>query len=134
MNRFYRPGLLYPHLWFGICLLIATFIVVICLMPARDVPDTGVSDKFIHVFSYTVLALCFASILQRRRFLVLLVALAAFGGLIELAQAAMHLGRHAEWADLLADVVGSIAGIALAATPLARLPDLLESTFRRVIA
>jgi VanZ family protein len=115
-------------------LLIAAFIIVTCLMPARDVPDTGIPDKVVHVFSYAVLAFWYASILQRRHLVALLLALTAFGGLIELAQGAMHLGRHAEWADLLADVVGSVLGLALAATPLGRWPSFMESTFRRVFA
>ena len=53
-----------------------------------------------------MLAFCFAGVLQRRHFLWLLLAVTAFGGLIEVAQEAMQLGRHAEWADWLADFIG----------------------------
>jgi VanZ family protein len=134
VSPFLRPGLRYPRLWFCIGLLIVAFITVTCLMPAKDVPDTGIPDKVIHAFSYAVLASWYASVVQRRHFLALLLVLTAFGGLIELAQAAMQLGRHAEWLDLLADVVGSALGIALAATPLGRWPELLESMIRRVLA
>jgi VanZ family protein len=129
-----RSGLQRPRLWMCMGFLIVAFITVTCLMPARDVPDVGTYDKVIHAFFYTVLAFWFASILQRRHLLRLLLVLGAFGGLIELAQEAMHLGRHAEWADLLADVIGAAAGVALASTPLGRWPDLVESTFRRVFA
>jgi VanZ family protein len=114
--------------------LMVAFITVSCLMPAHDVPDIGIPDKVEHGFSYVVLGFWFASILQRRVYLQLLLALAVFGGLIELAQEAMHLGRHAEWGDLLADVVGSAAGIALAATPLGRWPGRLEAMLGRILA
>ncbi len=129
-----RSGLQYPRLWVCLGLVIAAFITVSCLMPARDVPDIGVSDKIEHGFAYAVLAFWFVSILQRRRWLPLLLALAAFGGVIELAQGAMHWGRHAEWADLLADVVGSAIGILLAATPLARWPGRVEAIVARILA
>ena len=134
MNHVIRSGLQFSRLWICIGLLIAAFIAVTCLLPARDVPDVGAFDKLIHASFYTLLAFWFASLLQRRHLLSLLLVLTAFGGLIELAQEAMHLGRHGEWADLLADVLGSVAGIGLVATPLARWPHLLESTFRRVLA
>jgi VanZ family protein len=129
-----RSGLQYPRLWICMGLLIVAFIIVTCLMPARDVPNTGIPDKFVHAFSYAVLAFWYASILQPRRFVALLLALTVFGGLIELAQGAMDLGRHAEWADLLADVLGSAAGIALAATSLGRWPGFIETRLRRVPA
>jgi VanZ family protein len=134
VNRFIRPGLQYPRLWSCIGLIMAAFIVVTCLLPARDLPDINMSDKLKHGFSYMVLAFWFASILQRRSFLALLLVLTAFGGLIEVAQEAMQLGRHAEWGDLLADVLGAIAGVALAATSLGRWPGFIESTIRRVFA
>jgi VanZ family protein len=129
-----RSGLRYPRLWVCMGFVIAAFITVTCLMPARDVPNIGISDKIEHGFAYTVLGFWLASIVQPRRFVPLLLALTAFGGVIELAQEAMHLGRHAEWADLLADVLGSVIGILLAATPLARWPGRMEAIFARMQA
>jgi VanZ family protein len=134
VNRFYRPGLRYQHLWFSVGLFIAASIAVTCLLPARDLPDIALWDKLKHALSWTVLALCFGGVLQRRHFLWLLLAVTAFGGMIELAQEAMQLGRHAEWADLLADFIGGAVGVALAATPLGRWPDFIESMCKRVLA
>jgi VanZ family protein len=134
VNRIYRPGLHYPHLWFGIGLFIAACIAVTCLVPARDLPDIALWDKLKHALSWAVLASCFAAVLQRRHLLWLVMAVTAFGGLIEIAQEAMQLGRHAEWADLLADFIGAAVGVALAATPLGRWPDFIESMFKRVVA
>jgi VanZ family protein len=132
VNRFYRPGLHYPNLWFGIGLFIATCIAVTCLLPARDLPDIALWDKLKHALSWSVLAFCFAGVLQRRHFIWLLLAVTTYGGLIEVAQEAMQLGRHAEWGDLLADFIGSGAGVVLAATPLGRWPDFIESMLKRV--
>jgi VanZ family protein len=134
VNRFYRPGLRYPHLWFCIGLFIAACIAVTCLLPARDLPDIALWDKLKHAISWAVLAYCLAGVLQRRHLLGLILVVTAFGGLIEVAQEAMQLGRHAEWADLLADFMGSVVGVALAATPLGRWPDLIESIFKRMFA
>ncbi|MEO8306852.1 MAG: VanZ family protein [Pseudomonadota bacterium] len=134
MSGIIRPGLQYPRLWICLALFIAAFITVTCLMPARDMPDIGTWDKLIHASSYVALAFCLGGSIQRRHFLWLVVALTAFGGLIELAQEAMQMGRHAEWADLLADFIGTVVGVALAATALGRWPGFIESLFRRVLA
>ena len=42
------------------------------------------------------------------------VSLSAFGGLIELAQWKMRMGRSGDWYDLLADIAGAGYGIILA--------------------
>lgn len=42
------------------------------------------------------------------------VSLSAFGGLIELAQWKMWMGRSGDWYDLLADIAGAVYGIILA--------------------
>ena len=46
------------------------------------------------------------------------VAVVAIGGLIELLQGAMGLGRDAEWLDLVADALGVALGLILVLTPL----------------
>jgi len=47
------------------------------------------------------------------------VALTAFGGFIELSQAMPFIGRDASWADLAADAIFTVAGIALGRVGLA---------------
>lgn len=42
------------------------------------------------------------------------VSLSVFGGLIELAQWKMRMGRSGDWYDLLADIAGAVYGIILA--------------------
>jgi VanZ family protein len=127
-----RPALRLSRLWFCLGLLIAVLITIASLIPARDVPDLGVSDKFEHAFAYVLLAFWLASVIVRRDYLPLALLLLVFGGAIEVAQGLMRLGRHAELLDLLADGVGIVAGVLLAMTPLGHWADWLESlVFRR---
>jgi VanZ family protein len=112
-------------------LLIAALITIACLVPARDLPSLGVSDKFEHSLAFFVLAIWFAGVLERRDFLYLALALIAFGGGIEIAQGLMGLGREADIRDLMADGVGVAAGILLALTPLGRWAMGVESLLER---
>jgi VanZ family protein len=54
-----------------------------------------------------------------------------FGGLIELAQGMMRMGRHADLLDLVADSVGVVVGLLLALTPLGRWAGFIERLFLR---
>ena len=72
-------------------------------------------DKFLHGTTFAVLAcgIGLASGLQGSRGLIIVMAGAlSIGALDEWHQ--MYLpGRHPSWGDLLADVIGSLAGVAL---------------------
>lgn len=134
MIRGIRPGLAFPRLWLAVGLVIAAAIATTCLVPASDLPTIGLSDKVKHAMSYALLGFWFGSITSHRSFPGLAIALLAFGGVIELLQEWMQLGRHAEWADLAANAIGMAAGMALAATPLARWVNRVESLFVRMPA
>lgn len=114
------PDLRFRHLWFGIGVLMAIAVAVLCLMPGSKLPSVRVWDKLSHAVAFVALSFWFASILVRRDLLWLVLALVAFGMLIELAQAAMRAGRQAEWMDVVADSVGVLIGLVLALTPLGR--------------
>lgn len=131
MNPVVLPELRYRRFWFGAGILIALAIAVVCLMPGSKLPDVRVSDKTEHLAAFAMLAFWFGSILVRRDLLWLALALLVFGGLIELAQGAMRLGRHADVRDLVADGVGVALGLALALTPLGRWARWLESLVRK---
>lgn len=120
MNPVVLPALRYRRLWFGAGMAIALVVAVLSLMPGRHVPDVNVSDKIKHFAAFAMLAFWFGSILVRRDLAWAVLALLAFGGLIELAQEAMPWGRRAEWGDVVADGIGIAAGVALAFTPLGR--------------
>jgi VanZ family protein len=129
-----RPELRLRHLWFGAGLFAALAIATLMLVPLPETPDPRLSDKTIHMMAFGALGFWFASIVARRNLIWLLLVLVAFGGLIEIAQSLMNLGRHAEWFDLLADFAGAVLGVGLAATPLGRWPLWMEALVRRTAA
>ena len=90
----------------------ALFALVMALLPVEQAPEHG--DKMQHLFAFVVLAglsrLAFPSIPVPWLF----AGMLAFGGMIEVAQLFPGLNRHADAADLFADVVGAATGLALA--------------------
>jgi len=121
------PELRYPRLWLALGLTLAAVIAVLSLLPNKDLPDLRVSDKIEHTLAYVALAFCFGSVVVKRDWFWLALALLGFGGLIEVAQGLMSLGRHADLRDLLADGVGIALGLALALTPLGMWARWLEA-------
>jgi VanZ family protein len=106
-----RP-LRWRSLWLSIGILLASLVVYFCLEPGGTAPQWALySDKLDHAVSYFALAGWFGCLIQRRFWLRLVVALLAFGGAIEIAQALMPFGRQADLADMLANTVGMAAGL-----------------------
>lgn len=92
--------------------LAALSVLVLSLLPvSTPLPSTG-WDKSNHVLGFAILAVL-GSLGYRRRELRLAAGLFAFGVLIEALQWLSGY-RFAEWADLLADVIGIVLGICLA--------------------
>jgi VanZ family protein len=98
--------------------LLAVLVVVVSYLAVMPAPprelDTG-WDKLNHVMAFTALALAgrFAFPGSIGRWASLVLALLAFGGLIEVVQYFIP-GRDSEWNDLAADSVGIVAGALLA--------------------
>lgn len=123
-------GLRLAALWYGLGLLLLIAVAVLSLMP---LPNTGVNDKLAHLVVYFIVAGWFGLLAGNRRVLWwTLAAVIAYGGLIELLQA-MTPYRRAEWADLLANSSGALAGICLNFTPLRRLLLLVDRGLARVL-
>jgi VanZ family protein len=94
--------------------LAAVAVTVLSLLPQRDLPNVGVSDKLEHALSYFVLAILGSfGFRERRSLLYLFVLLCAMGGVIELLQA-FSPGRSPEFGDAIADAAGAAAGILVA--------------------
>ena len=76
-------------------------------------------DKLNHILAFTALAFCatLGSQASRGVRILLLSALLAFGGLIEVLQLFVP-GRSSEWGDLLADSLGIACGVCIAACAL----------------
>lgn len=126
-----------PRAYAGLPLLWAAIVLLLTLTPAVDMPRTPpwklVSfDTAAHAGVFgTLAALSWLSLRRQRRRpalaaragWVVLVGCFLFGGLIEVLQYAMHLGRHAEWSDLLSDTLGAALAVGvllLVAGPLRR--------------
>lgn len=102
----------------GIAMLLV--IAIVCLMPSKELPQTGLSDKSEHFLAFGAVAFWFGSIVMRYDIPWLALLLVGFGGLIEVSQAAMGWGRSGDWLDLAADSIGIAVGIGLAYTPVGR--------------
>ena len=91
-SRFPRP------LRLGLYVLATVILLVLCLLPTQDLPDTGTGDRFELTITGYLLA-------PRRRLAIPAFAL-AYGALIEVLQGSLVTGRHGDVADFLADGVG----------------------------
>jgi len=118
-DNFDRPSFLYqlwrvlrilaPALWAGVILWLS-------LTPAPpEVPELLGWDKLQHAGAYGLLTLllvqmlpCVIRIDQWTSWLIAGSAAVGYGGLLELLQWLAHNGRTADWADLVADAVGSL--------------------------
>jgi VanZ family protein len=99
--------------WYVIGVAMVLFVLVESLVPSSDLPSVNVNDKVEHFVAYLGLALWFGGLTETRRYVRLWVALAVFGGVIEILQGAMKLGRQAEWNDFFSDGAGALAGLLL---------------------
>lgn len=80
------------------------------------------ADKVVHFMMFFAMAFayhfdfrrCKKPVDEARLMGWIFVSLSAFGGLIELAQWKMRMGRSGDWYDLLADIAGAVYGIILA--------------------
>lgn len=80
------------------------------------------ADKVVHFIMFFAMAFAYHFDFRRGKKPVdearlmgwIFVSLSAFGGLIELAQWKMRMGRSGDWYDLLADIAGAVYGIILA--------------------
>lgn len=80
------------------------------------------ADKVVHFMMFFAMAFAYHFDFRRGKEPIdearlmgwIFVSLSAFGGLIELAQWKMRMGRSGDWYDLLADIAGAVYGIILA--------------------
>lgn len=128
LRDFHRPGL-----WLALWALMIAAVVTGSLLPASDllpVPFAGF-DKLEHFFGYAALSACAAMLFARMRAQALAAAgLVALGIGLEVAQAALTVSRQADPADAMVNTLGVLAGLAVAATPLARLLQRLDARWR----
>lgn len=104
----------HPRWWLIIGWALILAAVIVCLLPGKSLPNTGVNDKFEHTILYAFLMVWFAGLYPRSRYLIIAIGLFLMGGAIELAQGAMHMGREADLRDVVANTTGIVVGLLLA--------------------
>ncbi len=98
--------------WIAVTLATLFGITVLSLWPQSELPDVPGGDKAHHVFAYAVLMFPVAS---RRpdRWIWFGLLFIVYGGVLELLQPLVN--RYGTWPDFIANVVGVVAGVVIAA-------------------
>lgn len=104
--RFPRPIRL------GLYGLATAILLILCVLPTRDLPDPGTGDRFEHTASWFVLTAVGYLLAPDRRWAIPAFAL-AYGIFIEVLQGLLPTGRHSDPLDFVADSVGVAIAVAL---------------------
>lgn len=119
----------HPLLWVVVGLGLVAIVVLGSLVPARDLPPMPFNgfDKVQHLLGYAVLSSYAVMLFARLRIqAACAIGLVVLGVGLEFAQAAMTSSRQADPADALFNSLGVLAGLLLAATPLAGLLQRID--------
>jgi len=96
-------------------------IAFLCLMPSGDLPENQLFniphfDKLVHAGLYFILSLLLIKPLSKSGLPAILPIIAytvILGGGLELLQAFFTVSRSGSWFDLLADIIGAMAGVGI---------------------
>jgi VanZ family protein len=91
----------------------ALFAFVMATLP-QPMIELSSSDKVQHMIAFLVLTLLGSAAYRGFSRVKLMLAMIAFGAVIELAQMVPQLHRDAEWSDWLADILAVLLGLAVA--------------------
>ena len=104
----------FRKLWLAVGLLLLLSVLVGGLLPTVPSPNLPGGDKAEHFLGYLALSAWFTALVQRRRYVLVIVSLLALGAFIEVAQTLMALGREGDWLDMLANIAGVLVGLLVA--------------------
>lgn len=122
-----------PRLWLALGAVLLVVVVAGSLLPARELPPVPFDgfDKVQHLLGYALLSTYAVNLFARMRLQALCAAgLVAMGVGLEFAQAALTASRQADPADALFNTLGVLAGLVLAATPVARVLQWVDGRWR----
>ena len=111
-----------PALWCALGAAMVLAVVGATLLPAHDLPPTPFSgfDKIEHFSAYAARSVYAGMLFARRRAQAVAAAtLIALGVALEFAQAGLTQSRTGDVVDALANSLGALFGLLLAATPIA---------------
>ena len=125
-------ALRHTRVWLAAGWLLVILACVGSIVPLRDLPSAPLpNDKVQHIAAYALLALWFAGIYPRSRYVVIGISLFLMGICIEWVQGAMHLGRQSDLRDVLANSFGIVVGLTLALIWLGGWAQRVESWTRK---
>ena len=103
--------------WRALLALLALLAAVFAFTPGDSAPTLGISDKVDHLMAFGSMAWAGTLAFRpgRRESLRLALALLGYGVFIELVQTQIP-GRSCEFGDVVADGLGIVVGLALAAS------------------
>ena len=91
--------------------MLALLIAVLSLLPSQTVEQPwSPNDKLNHLLAYGALAFFTAGGYPAVKKVLLIMAVVAYGGVLELLQGATGY-REASWLDLAADALGAVLGL-----------------------
>ena len=120
----------YSRYWLAAGLVLLGLGLASALSPLSARIPLTLNDKLLHTGGFLFFMVWFGGLFEARRLPYVVVALAAYGLLIELLQSFTPT-RQAEFLDLIADVLGVLLGWAATAAGASRWCAKLESWFVR---
>ncbi|MFZ9125149.1 MAG: hypothetical protein ACO22W_00980 [Steroidobacteraceae bacterium] len=84
------------------------------LLPLPEVDGLNSNDKLNHAAAYAALMFWTVGMLRPAWYVVAWAGVVTLGGSVELVQALMGLGRHADWYDFFANLLGASLVLMLA--------------------
>jgi hypothetical protein len=91
--------------------LASSILLVLCVLPTKDLPDPGTGDRFEHTAAWFVLTATGYLLAPNRTWAIPTYAL-AYGVIIELVQGLAPTGRHSDPLDFVADSLGVALAVA----------------------
>lgn len=132
MGSVVMPQLAYRNVWVGAGYLFLVIILTIALIKVGPIGTIMMlEDKVLHALCFMFLMVWFCGLYARAQYLRIGILLFLYGALIEALQYLTGY-RSMELADLVADVIGILAGAMLARMGLWRWCEVLEQRIMRL--